>query len=366
MYKTIKLLLLLSCVLLFTGCSYSEEELQQMEQYMSQAKENAIKYIQNKYGFQANIIDTKTEKYNSGPVPDFTPPPTGNVFVEMEYKNIDFCVYITGKKESTEGLDNYQLKDISQDILLRIQNQIPSLPYRYSIYYGNHNRLNNLKYNGLIDDYYDGNNLNNIQEKNDMKVVCEYIQDVDFHTINNNELLFNKAIFIQYYSLEAFHNVSAHHYNILGSPIGKDIYKNAPYINQAYIIDHSQEQHIKPSLHEYNGIYFSSFEDNETTTIEETFVDDASLRDGHGAKDATQLSKGYSIQTNANLVYLYIPTHKIKNFNNYERVIVAIQYIYNGNQSYKTNISYIIGDYLVTKVYIRDYQDIRFTLLGEK
>ena len=101
--------------------------------------------------------------------------------------------------------------------------------------------------------------------------------------------------------------------------------------------------------------------------VEETaFVDDASLWDGHGAKDATQLSKGYSIQTNANFVYLYIPTHKIKNFNNYERVIVAIQYIYNGNQSYKTNISYIIGDYLVTKVYIRDYQDIRFTLLGEK
>lgn len=88
-------------IILISGCSYSQEEQQQMKQYESQAKENAAQYILSKYGFEAKIKDTKIQKADSGPVPDFTPPPTGNVFVKMEYNNRDFYVYITGEKGIT-------------------------------------------------------------------------------------------------------------------------------------------------------------------------------------------------------------------------------------------------------------------------
>lgn len=52
------------------------------------------------------------EKYNSGPVPDFFPSPTGNVFIRMNYQGEDFSVFISGERENTEGIDNYQFQEI--------------------------------------------------------------------------------------------------------------------------------------------------------------------------------------------------------------------------------------------------------------
>ena len=40
----------------FAGCGYSDEEIIQIQKYESQASENAVCYISEKYGFEAEVL----------------------------------------------------------------------------------------------------------------------------------------------------------------------------------------------------------------------------------------------------------------------------------------------------------------------
>lgn len=53
------------------------------------------------------------EKYGSGPIPDFSPSPTGNVFVKMNYQGEEFSVVISGDGKNADGIDNYQFQEIT-------------------------------------------------------------------------------------------------------------------------------------------------------------------------------------------------------------------------------------------------------------
>ena len=92
-----------------TGCGYTQEEKAEMKRYEKQGRENAENYIKAKYGIDAKVRELNCEKYNSGPVPDFFPSPTGNVFIRMNYQGKDFSVftrtiasYLTSEKEKTD------------------------------------------------------------------------------------------------------------------------------------------------------------------------------------------------------------------------------------------------------------------------
>lgn len=109
--KTIAILIF--SILLLAGCGYSEEEKALMAQYEKTGNVNAVKYIETKYGFTPEIEKTTILKVPSGPVPDFAPPPTGDVIVNMKYKDREFRVKITGKDISTDGSDDYQKSEIT-------------------------------------------------------------------------------------------------------------------------------------------------------------------------------------------------------------------------------------------------------------
>ena len=72
-------LFLILIMLTVTGCGYTREEKKAMKRYEKQGRENAKNYIKEKYGFDAVIKKLTCETCNSGPVPDFSPSPTGNV-----------------------------------------------------------------------------------------------------------------------------------------------------------------------------------------------------------------------------------------------------------------------------------------------
>ena len=79
-------LLLIFIMAVLTGCGYTQEEKAEMKRYEKQGRENAENYIKAKYGIDAKVRELNCEKYNSGPVPDFFPSPTGNVFIRMNYQ----------------------------------------------------------------------------------------------------------------------------------------------------------------------------------------------------------------------------------------------------------------------------------------
>lgn len=111
MKKGILALLVMSSIV-FIGCGYTKEEQELMDKYEEIGESNAIKYVENKYGFTPKVIETKNTYNEPGIVPDFSPMANGTVLVTMEYGDKEFEVEITGEEESLDGADNYQKEEI--------------------------------------------------------------------------------------------------------------------------------------------------------------------------------------------------------------------------------------------------------------
>ena len=165
-----------------TGCRYTKEEKDTMEQYKIQAEENAINYTKEKYNISSEVISSEAELENTDPIPNITPDPTGNVYVKMKSNNKEFYVYITGKETSIIGKDNYQYNEIVNDLLNLIQKDTNVAPYNYQVVYGFEDSFN---YPGLIDVYYDGTNLYNAIHFDDRYDQGLY---VNLNYIGNNNL----------------------------------------------------------------------------------------------------------------------------------------------------------------------------------
>ena len=106
MKKTILPFVIAAMVL--TGCD-SKEQKKLNKQYISTAKANAVKYIEDKYGFTPEIRSAEQEReygwINSDPL--------STVYVRMNHNDRDFGVYIDGATDNTDGYDNYQCEDIA-------------------------------------------------------------------------------------------------------------------------------------------------------------------------------------------------------------------------------------------------------------
>lgn len=355
------LLIFMSCfLLLISGCRYTEEEKKQISLYQTQASENAVQYILNKYGFEATVKKASFEKADTSPIPDFTPPPTGNVYVTMSYQNKNFIVYITGTEKSIEGKDNYQAKDIVQDLFKRIKNVTQVDPDHYKVYYGYYDRT---EYNGLVETYYTGQNLDEVLEEGRLRLVCEYIHPVDLKKIEKNLLPKNtQAIFVNYPSLSAYDTCSSHTFNILGTP-RMDIYENALNIQDVVTLEYQEKEYIHFELRQSQGIYYADFDDNKKVTLTPTDIDDASQWNGWGAIDGVHLSQAFSISTPASSFYLYIPMTMVDD--RYKDYMIGLQYDYKGEKQHHTRSLKKIGDYLVCIVYLRDYQNVKFVVMGD-
>ena len=109
----------------FVGCGYTAEELVHMHELKENGAINAIKYIENKYGFKPTVVEKKNMYNDGGSVPDFTPTPNGMVHVIMEYQGREFDVKISGEVGSFDGADNYQKKEILLSLNDYIVEQYP-------------------------------------------------------------------------------------------------------------------------------------------------------------------------------------------------------------------------------------------------
>jgi len=207
----ISLVLILGCL---TGCRYTKEEKDTMEQYKSQAEENAINYIKEKYNVCSQVISSVAELQDTDSIPNITPDPTGNVYVKMKSNNKEFYVYITGKESSVIGKDNYQYNEIVNDLLNLIQKDTNITPYNYQVIYGFEDSF---KYPGLIDIYYDGTNLYNVINFDDrydqgLYVNLNYIGNNNLENIvfNNSSQIINKGhiSLMNFSTVENYNNFS--------------------------------------------------------------------------------------------------------------------------------------------------------------
>lgn len=338
-----------------SGCFYSLDEMGIMNEYKKIAKENAIAYVEEKYGFTPDVLDAECEKAEVPWAYDQTPEPTGYVYVKLYDKTEEtvFWVYATGMEESTtECYDNYQYTEIENFVYEQVETMLEVDAGHIDLAYGvngdagriiNAEGAADMEY-GLVHDYFDGTNLSTVlgnAEYNKM-VVClagnNYIPDVldcTFEEVNeegvqegtlpdNHELiqLLGENIQCRFlnYNDEASYKIVHQdgcvcnvEDDYLGWHWGKSLEDWYLYTKDSCYITGEKGEQINI---EYSRYEVKQFEDFYYVAMGGTYCNfteaddelgDESVWDGKGMEDARKVFGAYRVDSDADRIYLFIP-----------------------------------------------------------
>lgn len=348
-----------------TGCTYSAEEKQAMKEYEQQGEINAVNYIREKYGIQATVTDVACEKVDSGPVPDFTPAATGDVFVTMEYNEKIFGVSISGAQETLEGLDNYQYELIKSALEHTLSDVTHLSAVELFICYGEYHTMKDNKH-GMIHPYFDGENLAEIMKEESAAVVVSYINQ-DVTGIDMDKVVEQTGIkdylLVDYASKEYYDIINNPGYNISGTPLDSQIDDNMVYINGYRLTDSREDTYIDCEKNIIDDIILITKYPEETVSIEKTVMDAADKWNGHGFCNAKQVFDAYDLETDSSKVYIYVPVDKLRAEDLSQAAIVK-QYTDEGGINHRNVLGGLTDDgrYIHGIIYTRDYTDIKFSV----
>lgn len=275
-HKKIIILIITIISVVLVGCGYTREEKERMEEYKKQAEQNAIAYIEEKYNFTPSIESLNCDFIDPSPIPDFTPSPSGDVYVNANDGSQSFSIYITGIKQSTSGKDDYQADAIKRDIEAYFDNIIKIDKKSISVHYGKYRTLDD-----KISEYYDQTNLPEIIKEYNFKIILEYIDETfdqlddmwtDPSVKESVEILEDMDIMlISYRDDQAYKLAGGHNFYISDDP-GLFYRDNqyTIYINElAKILDHEIE-HTKYPVKQIDDTSYAVTDDH-TINMEEIF-----------------------------------------------------------------------------------------------
>lgn len=415
--KYLVVFLLLLMILGVSACGYTAEEKEQMENYRKTAEENAVLYIEDKYGFSPEILSSKCDTYDQSPIPDFSPPPTGNVYVELQdnKENRIFWVFASGEKSGTEEcLDNYQYEVIEETVLGQMSNllgiEIEHIDLAYGKYCGQKRRIHTVgepgKDYGLVHDYFDGTNLSEVFQNAEYSnmIVCMVIDAGITDLLNhpkgelgedgkytgsitgNDELIQNfgthlKCLFVNYADEEAYE--SAHVKGCVSSTAKSDLnYDMEDYYifirEQYYICSDSSEENFETEycryeIQQYEDFYYIA-QGGTYCRFEKADADmhPASEWNGRGFINAKKVYEAYRVESDAKRIYLFIPMNDVNTDGINEDMfyksnirIVNQKYDAEGGYDYISCITDYVGDlnvqdsekYITATVYGNDLED---------
>lgn len=291
-------------VMLFAGC-YSAEERAQAKAYEKQGKKNAVTYIKEKYGFEAKVTDAVCQRLG-----EFDPSPSESVFVTMEYDGSAFLVKIDGDVETTEGVDNYQCRQIGAALGEKLEEVTGLATEEAFAVYGAYKEYGGVKdkKNGLVAPYFDGTNFSEVFNDgyDRPSVVVSYINqeletiDVDAvkETIGVEVLLF-----VDYDSKTHYETITQPWYNAEGTPIDWDIERHIPYINE-YLTSNSKETvYTNCEKKTVDGILLVTENREETATAEKI----SGFTGGFTKEGYKLISDVYRLETDSAEVRICIP-----------------------------------------------------------
>lgn len=367
--KAVYWILLALIMVTVTGCGYTLEEKREMKRYEKQGRENAKNYIREKYGIDAKITEINCEKYSSSPVPDFFPAPTGNVFVKMKYKGADFLVAISGQKKNTDGLDNYQFREIATAFAQEMYNITGLHAESAYVCYGEYGTVKDEK-NGMIHTFYDGENLAEVLQKESARAVVSYAnQDVEQIPVSqiSQKTGVDTILLTDYESREAYQTVRCPYYNLAGWPIENGI-ENQLYLMNGYrVVGAGEDTYVKCEKKIQDDIILITENPKDQILLEKTSLDSQENWNGNGFIDAKQVANAYTFDTNSEKVYVYFPVEKLDTKEVKEAQLVK-QYQYKGETCYDNIISKVTDDgkYIHGIVYTRDETEIKISVFIDK
>ena len=367
--KAVYWILLALIMVTVTGCGYTLEQKREMKRYEKQGRENAKNYIREKYGIDAKITEINCEKYSSSPVPDFFPAPTGNVFVKMKYKGADFLVAISGQKKNTDGLDNYQFREIATAFAQEMYNITGLHAESAYVCYGEYGTVKDEK-NGMLHTFYDGENLAEVLQKESARAVVSYAnQDVEQIPVSqiSQKTGVDTILLTDYESREAYQTVRCPYYNLAGWPIENGI-ENQLYLMNGYrVVGAGEDTYVKCEKKIQDDIILITENPKDQIILEKTSLDSQENWNGNGFIDAKQVASAYTFDTNSEKVYVYFPVEKLDTKEVKEAQLVK-QYQYKGETCYDNIISKVTDDgkYIHGIVYTRDETEIKISVFIDK
>jgi len=266
--KSVAVLLAFTVLSTLVGC-VSKEQRKINEDNSSRAEENALAYIEEKYGFEADVIETEVDSYGGLFGPTFN----GYVFVTMEYDDTEFTVYIDGEEENTDGRDNYQQETITDEIKDRLNEIVDAKCDDFIIYNTfDTESSDEHKYYLMTEEYYDGENLDDILDSDAVCRVC-YPENADLSALDEtyiSELFSESACAIYSYKDDKFYDK-----NTIYGDLTEENYKfeYAMYINEAVTYNHDGYTYYKPEIYNVGDMYYVT-EDNMPLEIYEYGIDD--------------------------------------------------------------------------------------------
>ena len=362
-------LLIVLIMAVLTGCGYTQEEKTEMKRYEKQGRENAENYIKEKYGIDAEVTILNCEKYNSGPMPDFFPSPTGNVFVRMNDQGEDFSVFISGESKTTEGIDNYQFQQISTAFSQELDEITGFYAESVVVCYGEYETVNDEK-NGMIHTFYDGGNLAEILQDESARAVVSYVnQAVDQIPVSEISRVtgVDTILFVAYESREAYQTVQQPCYNLAGWPIENGIEDQLYQINGYRVVNTGEDTYIKCEKKIQDDIILITEQPQEQVTLEKTELNSQENWNGNGFIDAEQVADAYTLETDVEKVYVYFPVEKLDT-EDVEHAQMVKQYQYQGETCYDNILGGVTDDgrYIRGIVYTRDESEIKISVFVDK
>lgn len=152
--KTAGMLLLASASAVLLSACDSKEQKALNAAWEAQGAQNAVSYIQQKYGFQADVLSAQIDRRHGA----YNPQPLSDCVVRMQHDGCDFTVYISGEGETDIGRDTYQSAEIEQAAYDKISADFPGLHTLELVPASDSSRLYEMK-EPFYAVCYDGSNL---------------------------------------------------------------------------------------------------------------------------------------------------------------------------------------------------------------
>lgn len=342
-------------ILLITGCATSGKEREKREEYKEQAKENAVKYIEQKYGFIPEILSAECTFSNSDM---FSSSCLSDVIVNFEYNGKKSQVLVSGDKESIKGKDNYQSDELSNYVINKLKEKTGLQVYKYLVKIG-------YDENNLIEQKYTSENIENFLNDEHVAALVEYIDEKNFKTNINLENLteFKKIVLINYHSIDTYKKAESHRVDSKKDTLEE----NAIYIKNAVIKQYKNFEYYEFNLDKKYNMYFS-VEAGKTLSINKSTIDELSNWDKRTAK-AKKISDDYSINNVSDSIMIYFPFDDYKRYD-LKKIELAIQCNGIDGKKYFTSNPfsvYKVGEYIAVPLNLSSCDDdVRFTIIYNK
>ena len=373
-HTTFVWMILFLCICL-TGCMRDEENEQDATEWREQAEELAVTYIEEKYGFTPEVVDSKSNNNDSVVPPSKYIPET---VVTLEYEDETFIVVADGSKSTTEKvIDNYQAEEI-RNAFQEYLNEYFQVPV-YDVYIEAGRCVTisgkdfNMQYN-FFHEYYDGTNLEELLTQHALRAYVKIADDVnldDFTLLTEDSIVYHPKTELL---ITTHKNETAADNCSLGTYFDKTIYTQAMYICDAMDIRKGEITEYELSIGQFGDIYYSvpGLDVSEyTLAIDEDNVSisawEHSSYSYEKSGDTAYFVSGTFTKTSQKL-YIYYPQEflpdKPDDVTGYRMGVSYLETQHNNNRS-ERHEGAEIGEYQVYDIDLKNRDNLSFRLLFE-